>query len=98
MEREQQWRLELDSAICDAHGICALCCSERIGLDEWGYAVVSADPILDDRLLKRARRAVLACPEGALTLRSARDNVSFRHESTSRLPMTAARPKARETN
>lgn len=69
MDSEQFWFLELDSAICDAHGICALCCAERIGLDEWGYAVVSSEPIVEDRVLRRAKRAVAACPEGALRLR-----------------------------
>lgn len=70
------WYLELDSSICDGHGICALCCSERIGLDEWGYAVVNSEPIVDARVLKRARRAIAACPEGALSLRARSDDMT----------------------
>ena len=74
MNSDRFWYIELDASICDGHGICALCCSERIGLDEWGYAVVDTEPIVDKRVLKRARRAIAACPEGALTLRVRQDD------------------------
>lgn len=63
-----RWRLELDGATCDAHGICLLRCPSRIHLDEWGYAVVSDAPITDETVLGQARRAVAACPEHALRL------------------------------
>ena len=76
---DQAWYLELESAICDAHGICALCCAERIGLDEWGFAIVSSEPIVDVRVLRQAERAVTACPEGALQLRKQRDGASPAH-------------------
>jgi len=66
------WRLELDGTACDGHGICMLCCPSRISLDEWGYAIVNGDPITDDRELSQARRAVLACPAGALRIATRR--------------------------
>lgn len=61
-------RLALDGTRCDGHGICALRCPERIALDQWGYAVVADDPIVEPRTLARARRAAAACPAGALAL------------------------------
>lgn len=62
------YQLRIDGARCDAHGICVLRFAERIVLDEWGYAVVDLEPIVDRTDLKRARRAVAACPEKALEL------------------------------
>lgn len=64
----QSWRLEVDGARCDRHGICATCCPERIELDEWGFAVISKEQISDASTLRRAGRAVIACPARALEL------------------------------
>lgn len=64
----RQWVLELDAARCDGHGICLLRFPERIALDEWGFAEVQREPIRDRATLRRARRVVDACPEGALRL------------------------------
>ena len=63
-----EWRLELDGAACDAHGICLLRCPSLINLDEWGYATVSGESFTDESTLRRAKRAVAACPEHALRL------------------------------
>lgn len=63
-----EWRLVVDGAACDGHGICALVMPEQISLDEWGYANVDATPPGDARALARARRAVRACPAHALSL------------------------------
>lgn len=64
----QTFHLEIDAAICDAHGICALLCPELVALDEWGYAAVSREQVEHGATLRRARRAVAACPERALRL------------------------------
>ena len=61
-------RLAVDAARCDGHGICALRCPELITLDEWGFAGVDPGPVPDPRVLRRARRAVAACPARALSL------------------------------
>jgi ferredoxin len=61
-------RLVVDASHCDGHGICVLRCPEMISLDEWGYAKVEPDAVTDTRILRRARRAVAACPSRALTL------------------------------
>lgn len=58
-------RLVVDPVRCDGHGICALFFSERIDLDAWGFPVVDPSPFDGSR---RARRAVAACPERALSL------------------------------
>lgn len=52
---------------CHAHGLCAELLPELIGLDEWGYPVIT-DPDLPPALLKAARRAAAACPTLALKL------------------------------
>ncbi len=59
--------LRLDPIACDGHGICAELYFERIQLDEWGYPVISSEPILPQHM-EHARRAVFACPKVALTL------------------------------
>jgi len=61
-------RLVLDAARCDGHGICALRCPELVSLDEWGYAAIGDGTVADTSTLRRARRAMAACPERALTL------------------------------
>ena len=61
-------RLVVDMARCEGHGICALVCPELITLDEYGYAGVDAGAVPDARVMRRARRAVAACPERALSL------------------------------
>ncbi|MEO9180908.1 MAG: ferredoxin [Acidimicrobiales bacterium] len=62
-------QLVLDGTKCDGHGICTMRCPELISLDDWGYAVISDDVIVERVDIARARRAVRSCPEGALELR-----------------------------
>jgi ferredoxin len=62
------WSLRVDPIACDGHGLCAELMPERIQLDDWGYPIVSADPI-PAGLEGHARRAVAACPTLALRLR-----------------------------
>lgn len=65
-------RLVLDMARCDGHGICALRCPELVVLDRFGFAGVGGEPITDPTVQRRARRAVAACPERALSVVTAR--------------------------
>jgi ferredoxin len=60
-------RLVVDPIACDAHGICAELLPEMIQLDDWGYPIISAEPILPE-LESHARRAVAACPNLALRI------------------------------
>ena len=64
-------RLHVNMIECDGHGMCAELVPELIGLDEWGYPVVSPDPV-PGALAKHARRAVNLCPMLALKLEAAR--------------------------
>jgi ferredoxin len=67
-------RLRLDPIACTGHGLCAGLLPERIGLDEWGYPVITGD--VPHGLARDARRAVRACPTLALRL----DRVHGRQE------------------
>jgi ferredoxin len=65
----ERWNLVVDGTLCDGHGICVLHCPDLVTLDEWGYAGVEKELIGTAAQLRRARRAVAACPERALALR-----------------------------
>lgn len=60
-------RLRVNPITCDAHALCADLLPELITLDEWGYPVISDEPV-PAGLLRHARRAVAACPVLALAL------------------------------
>jgi ferredoxin len=64
-------RLHVNMIECDGHGLCAEVVPELIGLDEWGYPVVSPDPV-PGQLSRHAKRAVNLCPALALKLVAAR--------------------------
>lgn len=59
-------RLRVDWPRCNAHGLCHELLPEVVGLDEWGYPVVTGD--LPEGLVELARQAVVACPTLALRL------------------------------
>jgi ferredoxin len=60
-------RLRVNPVACAGHGLCAELLPERITLDEWGYPIVSAEPV-PPALEAHARRAVTDCPALALLL------------------------------
>jgi ferredoxin len=64
-------QLRVNPIACTGHGLCAELLPERVSLDEWGYPIISAEPI-PPRLGKAARRAVTDCPALALLLTDAR--------------------------
>ena len=64
--------LRVNPILCDAHGHCAELLPELIQLDEWGYPIVSDEPI--PRSLEReARQAVSMCPRLALLIEECRE-------------------------
>lgn len=63
--------LRVDPIRCTAHGMCAEILPERVSLDDWGYPMISGQPI-GPELESLARRAVDACPVFALALKRAR--------------------------
>jgi ferredoxin len=61
--------LKVDMIACDGHGLCAELVPELVGLDEWGYPIVSPSPVPAE-LRKHAKKAVQLCPKLALTLKT----------------------------
>jgi ferredoxin len=57
----------LDPIRCTGHRVCAELLPENIGLDEWGYPVLSGGEI-PEQLLRQARQAAATCPTRALRL------------------------------
>jgi ferredoxin len=60
-------RLVVDPTACDGHGLCRDLFPEGIGLDDWGYPIVTRE-VLEGAELRLARRAVAVCPKLALHL------------------------------
>ncbi len=60
--------VRIDPTLCRGHAICALFFSDGVELDQWGFGRVADDVVDTARLLKRARRAAAACPNGALII------------------------------
>jgi ferredoxin len=63
--------LVVDPIACDGHGICAELFPERITLDDWGFPIISPEPI-PGGLERHARRAVAECPLRALRFEPSR--------------------------
>ncbi len=63
--------LRVNPILCDAHGHCAELLPELIQLDEWGYPIISDEPIPRD-LERQARQAVSMCPRLALLIEERR--------------------------
>lgn len=63
--------LKLDPIRCDGHGYCAEILPEIVHLDDWGFPMLSKEPV-PDALLEHAERAVKTCPVLALRLQAHR--------------------------
>ncbi|MFV0316788.1 MAG: ferredoxin [Microthrixaceae bacterium] len=60
-------RIKFDPAVCVGHGRCYVLDPEHFAPDDLGHCeVISAE--VSEESAERTRRAVQACPEGALTL------------------------------
>lgn len=59
--------LRVNPILCTGHGLCAELLPEQITLDEWGYPILTGEPVTRG-LRKLAHRAVTACPQRALIL------------------------------
>jgi ferredoxin len=58
-------RLVVDPIRCDAYGHCAELLPELIALDQWGYPIISEEPV-PAHLRRGAQKAIEACPRLAL--------------------------------
>jgi len=65
-------KLTVNPIACTGHGMCAELLPELISPDEWGYPVISGQPV-PARLLRQAKRAVTDCPALALRLATVPD-------------------------
>lgn len=64
-------RLHVDWTRCDGHGACAELLADLLTTDEWGYPRSRSgerEPAVVDAQVRRAERAVAACPLMALSL------------------------------
>ena len=59
--------LHVDPTLCVGHRLCAEMLPELITLDDFGYPIISPDPV-QRHLGRLARRTVGACPALALNL------------------------------
>ncbi len=57
----------VDPTLCDGHGVCHELLPEHIGVDRWGYPVISEPEVTPSRLAY-AELAVEGCPRLALHL------------------------------
>jgi ferredoxin len=57
--------IRIDPTRCRGHAICALFFTEGVELDQWGFGRVVVDSVDSARLVRTARRAAAACPNGA---------------------------------
>lgn len=62
-----RYRVVVDPLLCEGYAICILAGADVMDLDEWGYPVVLEKELIGAHL-NAARRAVKACPTGALKL------------------------------
>jgi len=60
-------RLLVNPILCSGHGLCAELLPEQITMDEWGFPLMSDEPVPRE-LRSLARRAVTDCPALALKL------------------------------
>ena len=60
--------VRIDPTLCRGHAICALFFSDGVELDQWGFGRVIDDGVDTARLLRQARRAAAACPNGAFII------------------------------
>ena len=59
--------VHVDPTRCRGHGICALFFAEGLELDRWGFSRPSESAPEGRRSVAQARRAVRACPNGAIS-------------------------------
>jgi ferredoxin len=65
-------KLSVNPIACSGHGVCAELLPELISTDDWGYPLISDQPV-PLRLVRDAKRTVTDCPALALRLTPAPD-------------------------
>lgn len=68
MSKRRIIHVRIDPIACDAYGYCSELLGEVVSLDEWGYPIVSGEPV-PQNLLVLARKAQRDCPRRAFLLK-----------------------------
>ena len=92
IRRHDSFVLQVNPILCDGFGHCAELAPELVHLDEWGYPIISSEPLptADLGAYESARYAERGCPRQALHV--ARVHTSELAPSTAR---TVERPVSR---
>ena len=61
-------KLRVNPILCTGYAYCSEIVPELIGVDDWGFPIVSEKTIESDDLLGLAHRAVATCPRLALLI------------------------------
>jgi ferredoxin len=74
--KETGFFLRVNPILCDGFGHCHELAPELVGIDEWGYPVITSDvtPLSDRGALQSARYAVRGCPRQALRIEKVGDD------------------------
>lgn len=59
-------RIRLDRTVCDGFGVCAKHAPKHFSLDDWGYASLIGDGIIDAADKDDVLRALFDCPVHAI--------------------------------
>ncbi|MFZ0666291.1 MAG: ferredoxin [Acidimicrobiales bacterium] len=60
-------QVHVDPIACEAYGYCSELLGEMVTLDEWGYPMVSGEPVPHE-LVAMAKKAARDCPRRAFML------------------------------
>ena len=68
IRRTGMFVLQVNPILCDSFGHCAELAPELVHLDEWGYPIISSEPVhmADIGAYESARYAERGCPRKAL--------------------------------
>jgi ferredoxin len=61
-------KIVIDADLCVGNGRCYTLAPDLVTDDERGYGQVTGDGTVPDARLEEARRLVVACPEGAISV------------------------------
>ena len=59
-------RIKLDRTVCDGFGICARHAPRHFSLDDWNYAALVGDGVIDEQDRDAVLRALMDCPVHAI--------------------------------
>jgi ferredoxin len=68
--------VQVDPIACRAYGYCSEILGELVTLDEWGYPIVSGEPV-PHRLVAMAKKAARDCPRRAFLLSERKEAVQL---------------------